>query len=168
MNRGIKMTISQRFQDIATRLGVEVVSVQEYANEYDGFIPSGAGGGYDCWNDIVIMPSVEDAHFLYMPQGHDSNFTLLHEIIHWTGHADRSGRSVMSEGCESRVDNATEEMTAQLGAQMLAEIMGYKLERCKEVTESYLRSYSYGDLEKATEDAKEAVVWILRQLGDKF
>lgn len=72
---------------------------------------------YDLDNDTVVMPRRGQFH-----HAEDYYATLLHELVHWTGHPDRLDRSFG----DSPFDPAyvREELVAELGAAFLCSSLG--------------------------------------------
>lgn len=79
------------------------------------------GGEVAAWfskEDLIRMPAPE----LFFPTAHstrEQNYysTLLHELVHWTGHASRENRAGPFD--DSRQNYAFEELVAELGAAFL-------------------------------------------------
>ena len=65
-------------------------------------------------------------------------------------------------------DRDTEEATAQIGAHMLAEVMGYNVVKSAHNTAEYLLGFPYADLVQAKIDAQRAVSWILNEVGGEI
>jgi len=84
----------------------------QYGGDTACFIPS---------VDQIRMPSVDAFESL---EAHDA--TLLHELVHWTGHKDRLERKIQnSYGSEGY---AFEELVAELGAAMGGALLGIPYE----------------------------------------
>ena len=68
--------------------------------------------------DVIKMPKKEQ-----FPVESDYYATMLHELVHWTGHSDRLGR-VKTIGDRGRYSYAFEELVAELGASILCGELG--------------------------------------------
>jgi antirestriction protein ArdC len=118
------------------------------------------GGHNACFNiskDSICMPS--SAGFV-SPADHDS--TLLHELVHWTGHQERLARD-MSGGFGSD-SYAFEELVAEIGAAMAGAVLGIHYEGLQH--EAYIKSWLTalrGDVAligKAASLASKAVIFL--------
>lgn len=93
------------------------------------------GGNTACFIpsiDTIKMPSVDAFDD---EANHDA--TLLHEMVHWTGHSDRLKRQIENSfGDESY---AFEELVAELGAAMGGALLGIPYEGLQH--ESYIKSW---------------------------
>ena len=73
--------------------------------------------------DKVVVPSIEDFVGTATSSAQESfAATLLHEIIHWTGHAKRLAR--VQTGSFGSEDYAKEELVAEIGATFLCADLG--------------------------------------------
>lgn len=97
-------------------------------------------------------------------------YTLLHEIIHWTGGADNLGRDLT--GIFGSENYAREELVAEIGSFLLGLELGigfYPSEHCI----AYLKGWSKkikddsGYLKTAVTNATAAVNFVLKQAGIK-
>lgn len=68
-------------------------------------------------NDVIVMPKAE-----YFQSQDDYNTTLLHELIHWTGHESRLNR--MNFTSKQSKAYAEEELVAEIGSVLLATHFG--------------------------------------------
>jgi len=88
--------------------------------------------------------------------------TLLHELVHWTGHKSRCDRDLASKNTEGY---AFEELVAELGAYYLGERMGVPVE--PENHASYVASWLKAikddpdALRRAASQAERAADWLL-------
>lgn len=87
--------------------------------------------------------------FLFTPSQYDNaaeyTNTLLHELVHWTGHPDRLGRDVREDdGTVGHYgwQTGVEEMTAQLGAVMLLESEGILTAELEEHSAQYIKGWA--------------------------
>lgn len=94
---------------------------------------------YSSTMDHIFMPSKEQ--FVKTKNGTpEENFygTLLHELVHWTGHSSRLGRQLGNKfGSE---DYAYEELIAELGASFLCAEFGIEYET-RESHAQYIQSW---------------------------
>ena len=93
------------------------------------------GGNTACFipsQDVIKMPSLD----AFKDQAnHDA--TLLHEMVHWTGHTSRLKRQILNSfGSEGY---AFEELVAELGAAMGGALLGLPYEGLQH--ESYIKSW---------------------------
>jgi antirestriction protein ArdC len=104
---------------LAESLGINL----QYGGDRACFIPS---------IDVIKMPSVDA---FKDEASHDA--TLLHEMVHWTGHSDRLKRQIQNSfGSEGY---AFEELVAELGAAMGGALLGIPYEGLQH--ESYIKSW---------------------------
>lgn len=80
------------------------------------FLQGGDKACYSVSQDVITMPAPEqfetEEHFLS---------TVLHELVHWTGHGSRMGRKV---GSVNKEWYAFEELVAELGSAILCATFG--------------------------------------------
>jgi antirestriction protein ArdC len=69
--------------------------------------------------DVIIMPRRE-----FFNSKSDYDVTLLHEMVHWTGHASRLNRSTIRDYDKSDFIRAEEELIAEIGSVFLAAYFG--------------------------------------------
>lgn len=74
---------------------------------------------YQLVQDVIVMPRREN-----FVSCDDFNITLLHELVHWTGHPSRLGRVCAAKYMESDSDRAEEELVAEVGSVFLASYFG--------------------------------------------
>ena len=104
---------------LAESLGINL----QYGGDTACFIPS---------QDVIKMPSVDA---FKDEANHDA--TLLHEMVHWTGHTSRLKRQILNSfGSEGY---AFEELVAELGAAMGGALLGLPYEGLQH--ESYIKSW---------------------------
>ena len=104
---------------LAESLGINL----QYGGDTACFIPS---------QDVIKMPSVDA---FTTEANHDA--TLLHEMVHWTGHTSRLKRQILNSfGSEGY---AFEELVAELGAAMGGALLGLPYEGLQH--ESYIKSW---------------------------
>lgn len=94
---------------LAQLLAVLNVNVLEFGNQ-PHFQPA---------QDVIVMPRRE-----YFNAQADYDITLLHELIHWTGHQTRLDRETIRNYDKSDANRAEEELIAEIGSVFLAEYLG--------------------------------------------
>jgi antirestriction protein ArdC len=123
---------------------------------------TGTVGYYEWAQDTIILaPSV--IRKLIRGAVH-ANSTLLHEVIHSTGHESRCGRFIGldAETVLGHNEHVLEEMTAEFGVEMLSNML--KVPRAMYSGMPYLRITGFYDrrLEhQALHQAKDAVQYIM-------
>lgn len=70
-------------------------------------------------DDVIVMPKRE-----FFNSGQDYDATLLHEIVHWSGHAGRLNRDSLIEYSSSHARRGEEELVAEIGSVFLASYFG--------------------------------------------
>lgn len=107
----IEGTSSERIRD----------SVQALIKKNGIKVITGESPDYDIDRDVIVMPKIND--FVS-----DNSFyrTLLHQVVHWTGHKDRLDRRLNSVYGEnvSLKSVAQEELVAELGSAFLCQKLG--------------------------------------------
>lgn len=90
--------------------------------------------------------------------------TLLHELVHWTGHESRLNR-LNTGAVRGSDDYAKEELIAEIGSVMLAAHLGiaYKLENHASYVDSWVRVVSNDPMEitKASKQAENVLGYIM-------
>ena len=131
----------ERFDALVDRLGVT-------------FTANPRGAYYNPKHDVVNIPPrtkfsgtpTEDATGVYYS-------TVMHELIHWTGHQSRLNR--LDEALRSHRGYALEELVAEMGAVILLERLGMKLSNLS-IHATYFQNWlgSAGDKKEALAHAK--------------
>jgi antirestriction protein ArdC len=84
-------------------------------------VVTGESPDYDEKRDVIIMPKIN--YFVS-----DSSFyrSLVHQIVHWTGHKDRLNRSInkLSENNSKIEDIAREELIVEMGSAFMCQSAG--------------------------------------------
>jgi antirestriction protein ArdC len=106
------------------------------------------GGDQACYSPLTDRISCPHPHQFHSAQGYYS--TLLHELVHWTGHKSREARD--QSGRFRSSDYAFEELVAELGATFLCADLGIESEP-REDHAGYLASWL-----KVLRDDKRAIV----------
>lgn len=100
------------------------------------------------------------------------SFTVLHEIIHWTGTKNRLNRGTLSRYLNSSFslenDNnksiSTEELTAEIGSVLLAKELKIPIKKYKQRCIEFCNQFPNGDVDKAKQQAYEAIKYIKEDL----
>lgn len=118
---------------------VEALSETERVENAEAFfaavpaeIVTGNRASFSPSGDYVTMPSFESFFSGVAYYG-----TLAHELVHWTGHADRLGRPM---SVTDREEYAKEELVAELGSSMLCSQLGLEQELRADHAE-YIKSW---------------------------
>lgn len=90
-----------------------------------------------CYNRVSDYIELPDRRLFLSNESYYA--TLLHELVHWTGHQSRLGR-FKSGGSWSKEDYAFEELVAELGASFLSADLGVKEEVVNHA--SYLKEWA--------------------------
>ena len=131
--------------DLAIDMGVQI----DYGGNKACFTPS---------TDRIRMPYLEA-----FKDKHNFDSTLLHELIHWTGHSSRLKRTTGGKFGSS--DYAFEELVAELGAAMAGSLMGLPYDGLQH--DSYIKSWVSrleGDCKyiyEASKQASKAVTYLM-------
>lgn len=130
------------------------------------------GGDRACYHrlqDLIRMPYlsrfIEGSGEKEGPQHYDA--TLLHEILHWTGHEGRMNRDTLVK-LGTKQDYAREELCAEFGAAMLCAVFNVQGElRHAEYIRGWLqllKADKYAVF-RATRDARRALDWLAERAG---
>ncbi len=120
-------------------------------------------------SDEIFMPKRSSFVSTARATANESFYsTLLHELVHWTGHHSRLARGVYFG--VSELDYAYEELIAELGAVILCGDFGVHLAP-KQENAAYLRSWlkvlehDIDNFYNAFESAQKAVNWLYLHTG---
>jgi antirestriction protein ArdC len=97
------------------------------------------GGNRACYSpreDAITMPPAgcfDDLSFYWA--------TMMHELVHWTGHDSRLDRDGVGGGIRSREDYAREELVAEMGSAFLCHTLGINRPEIMEGHEAYIGSW---------------------------
>lgn len=113
--------------------------------------------------DVIVMPRRE---FFNSPSDYD--VTLMHELIHWTGHQSRLDRETIKNYSKSDAIRAEEELIAEIGSVFLAGYFGISGDLMNHASyvsswKKYLDSKAVG---RAMSHASKAFSWLIDQLED--
>lgn len=141
----VVLSSPERIQQLLTMLRV---SVSEFGNQ-PRFQPS---------EDVIVMPRRE-----FFKTSADYDVTLLHELVHWTGHKSRLDRVTIRDYGKCEAVRAEEELIAEIGSVLLAGyfgIAGDLLNHASYVTswKKYLDSKAVG---RAMTQASKAFGWLV-------
>jgi antirestriction protein ArdC len=127
-----------------------------------------SAGAYVCYMDIIAYNSTPPIGF------EDINRTILHEIVHWTGHGDRLKRKPIQLGqrmlyaANSMDELHTEEAIAEIGMYRLAVYLGLeKDDKYLDLMIHYLSRYELAHIDVACREATKAVNFIVEQMERK-
>ena len=144
--------------ELSEVLGAEVKTYTE-VNQTNSFILNCWGGYYEvpfdfiALNDHMLAGSLSSLY-----PDNEINYSLLHELAHWSGHSSRLSRE-MIVGIESRAypvnqDVSTEEMTAQWGMYYLMLAMGFPEHEAFYARSRLEHNYPKADMIRAEQDGK--------------
>lgn len=144
-------TVSQAPEKLKKLLGVLGVKVSEFGNQ-PHFQPA---------EDVIVMPRRE---FFNSPA--DFDVTLLHELVHWTGHQARLDRGTIRDYSKSDAIRAEEELIAEIGSVFLAGYFGITGDLVHHASyvfswKRYLDAKAVG---RAMTQASKAFGWVVSQL----
>lgn len=147
--KGIKQYTAPAAGTGAANLLAESLDINlQYGGDTACFIPS---------RDVIRMPSVDAFRDI---ESHDA--TLLHEMVHWTGHSDRLKRQISNSFASE--EYGFEELVAELGAAMGGAMLGIPYEGLQH--ESYIKSWLKSlksdpkHIVKAAKQASKAVQYL--------
>lgn len=135
-------------------LSVLGVNVSEFGNQ-PYFQPT---------QDVIVMPRRE-----FFNSAADYDMTLLHELVHWTGHASRLDRQTIKDYSKTDAIRAEEELIAEIGSVFLAAhfgIVGDLLNHASYVA-SWKKHLDAKAVGRAMSQASKAFGWIISQLGNQ-
>ena len=107
-------------------------------------------------DDVIIMPKQE-----YFNSNDDYHTTLLHEMIHWTGHTSRLNR-FKAISYQSK-EYAEEELVAEIGSVFLATHLGINgdLVNHASYVNSWKQNLSSADIMRAVNNAAKAFEYLI-------
>lgn len=132
--------IAWKLPEPATREHTPQEGLQRVVSGYANgprILHRGSEAVYRTFTDTVTVPEAGDFH-----TAEDYAQTLLHELIHSTGHAKRLHRDTLTE--EARFGSGTyakEELVAELGASFLSAAAGLDLSQTVQGTANYVASW---------------------------
>jgi antirestriction protein ArdC len=123
---------------------------------------------YICKPDTIFMP--HKANFFgskHAPAEHNYYATIIHELIHWTGHPGRLNRPTLS--ASMREDRALEELIAELGTALICARFDNQIQPRTDHA-AYLKSWLIGLDEEfyfgnAFKQAQEAIHYLYQLTG---
>jgi antirestriction protein ArdC len=140
----------------ANQLGDKIIALSGAIIQENGAVEN-APAFYRPSEDIIQVP---ERNLWKSDEGYYS--TVLHELIHWTGHKTRLERPMKD-------DYSFEELVAEIGSSFLASFIGFKYETQHT---SYIVSWCKGlkdkheSLYKACSQAQKACDYLLRLAGE--
>ncbi|NOH68161.1 DUF1738 domain-containing protein [Vibrio rotiferianus] len=100
----------------------ELLIIEQRLKDLDVSIFESFGDAYyDPVSDCIVMPKKES--FKAKDATQDYYATLLHELVHWTGHKSRCNRKI---GASQSSEYALEELVAEIGSSFLCSRFGLR------------------------------------------
>jgi len=145
-----------------------IASVMFFANHIDfEQVPSNGCPFFSSIHDNIGMPNFESFHNSF---AHAEG--LIHELIHWTGHASRLGR--IATGWTNKADYSKEELVACLGSALLLNHLGVECPDDMEQNQTaYLQSWlkplknDISMLVEASQAASDAANYLIKMSEEK-
>ena len=143
--------VSAMLEQLEQLLTMLSVSVSEFGNQ-PHFQPG---------HDVIIMPRRE-----FFDSKSDYDVTLLHELVHWTGHVSRLNRSTVHEYDKSDSIMAEEELIAEIGSVFLAAHFGLSgnLINHASYVASWKKHLDAKAVGRAMSQASKAFEWLVSHL----
>jgi len=132
--------------------GVFHVNIPSYAVRFSDTLQR-SNGVYFALFDIVL--------YNRMPQCPILDRTLLHEVIHWTGHTRRLNRNYISNRVLTIEESHTEEVIAELGMLKLCDRLGIDTAPILGWSSEYFHIYYLADREHSERESNRAIDYIL-------
>lgn len=123
---------------------------------------------YVCQPDSIFMPFKQNfVNSAHAPAEHNFYATIVHELIHWSGHQDRLNRPTL--GSSIREEYALEELIAELGAAMICSRFDNRIQPRTDHA-AYLKCWLQGldeefYLGNAFKQAQEAIHYLYQLTG---
>tara|TARA_R110000868_G_scaffold411465_1_gene704410 strand:- start:815 stop:1684 length:870 start_codon:yes stop_codon:yes gene_type:complete len=114
--------------------------------------------------DVIVMPRRE---CFVTPS--DFDVTLLHELVHWTGHQSRLNRETIRDYGKSDAIRAEEELIAEIGSVFLASYFGVAGDLINHASyvSSWKKLLDEKAIGRAMSQASRAFAWLVNQLEDQ-
>lgn len=112
-------------------------------------------------DDAIVMPKRE--HF---NNESDYDVTLLHELVHWTGHCSRLDRATILNYGKSEKARAEEELIAEIGSVFLAAHFGIAgdLVNHASYVASWKKNLDAKAVGRAISQASKTFIWLVNRL----
>jgi antirestriction protein ArdC len=152
--------IHAKVQRLIKSSGAHVVPFYKVQNTMSKRMLGYSTGAYSSRFDVIAINTL-DTYKGTLPW--NINVTLLHELIHWTGHEKRLNRKSVTRKI-ARINTQTyhtEEAIAQYGMYYLAIELGFDKKHYAKVLRAYLKEYPLADRVKARKAAKAATTYLL-------
>lgn len=180
------LPLDPRVKEFARATGAKFITMEEAASLLPDLktmlIMSASKGVYHALSDVIVINP--NAHAKQLKYGHMSTLeeSVLHELVHWSGHTSRMNRRSITMSVElekaaqagmpldltnfEKIRNE-EEVTAQMGMHGLAYFLGLDMAIYDVLTAQYINQFRGQDLniERADDDARKAVRYFFETLG---
>ena len=135
------------------------ISIKNLVNHFKIVVEHyGSRAYYDPKDDVIVLPNPST-----FSNDKDYYMTLLHEIVHWSGSANRLARGSLKQYATSKKLRAEEELVAEIGSVFLAahfEIVG-NLENHASYISDWKRLLSTQNVTSAISAAGKAFHWLV-------
>lgn len=170
MSEAIKKNTSKAVYDLLAATGAKAYSWVEFENaglaEHADYVMAYSNLGY-------YMPKEDQIVICNKTLGNWS-FTVLHELVHWSGAAGRCGRKFIKDIKNNTLSEKnfnknlhTEEMIAEMGAIKLVKALNLSPFEYENRFENYKALYPLADLNKADKLSDKAVEYLLNLKKEK-
>lgn len=143
------------------------LSVHELINQFNVNVSNfGNQPCYKMGEDVIVMPRLQSFN-----SAQDYDATLLHELVHWTGHPARLNRDSIKNYSLNDASRAEEELVAEIGSVFLTAHLGLSGELVNHA--SYIASWKVHlepkAIGRAMSQASKAFHWLInhQNLGEK-
>lgn len=150
--------LDSKVVDLINRLGVKVFNFDDYEKLTGYKFPFWSNGCYDIAQDVIAISGFVMG---------DVNQVTLHEIMHWSGHADRADRFMIADAIKcgttnviSKESQANEEAIAEMGMYKLACYLGLDTESARLARDRYLKMFPHNQ-SYCEAEADRSVDWII-------
>lgn len=116
---------------------------------------------YRSSTDMIVMPRRE-----YFESEGEYDATLLHELVHWSGHPSRLNRPTLNRKRDDRKARAEEELVAEIGAVFLSAHFGVRgdLVNHASYVADWKKHLDVQAISHAISQASKAFIWLIRHL----
>ena len=157
-------------QDLFGALQTNVDKIQEFVDKTDAkIVHGGTRAMYMVNKDTIYMPHKASFKSIDgVPSLENYYSTILHELIHWTGHPDRCDRSLINHFGSNRY--AFEELIAELGTAILSSRFNNRIvprRNHSRYLNHWLTALDHDSnlFIEALELARAAIYWLYKQTG---
>ena len=134
------------------------------------YVSSDIGGFFASKYDIIVLNENNP-----YAQVRDSNMTVLHELVHWSGMKQRCNRDVIALSVDNSykltIDSRiSEEYTANLGSIILLKQLGLDASAAIDHHSGFMRQYPQNDIQtqRSQNEAERAANWIINESQQKM